>query len=482
MNDPASGVERRQFRPVRPETSGIFGGLILLVLVAILGWIVHWCVSRQGASGLEAYHAFVPAGKADQGMNVRLQGIDVGRVDSVGMPRLVLQFTLLDLRTPGTADVLTLAQGDSLMVSARRGVLELIGQADSGNAADSTALEAVRRERLGPRAVQIRWSTVSDSADLLAVRRADGQWSMDGPATGVTLNGKPLAEGRPCPGGGGVCVRTGDMLDFGGIRLGWNDLRLRVPVRVVLDRRKLGRAQGGWEDAPPRRFVLKETGAFGIGRSGLELRILADWSLMLSDSARVLVMEEGIDLTGLRTMLAYLTDPALAEAPPASRFEYMVSDIGGATRDAQRLTASTLALVDRIERVTREHEGEGAVARLVLEPDAQKSLAEALDSIPPLLGDLKEFTRAAHLAVDTTARSLTALAGTIDTAVAGITPGINSAVANLDALSDSLRLLTADLKGAIHKGESGAKTLGIVLILKLIASGLLDIARLAGIR
>jgi hypothetical protein len=201
-----------------------------------------------------------------------------------------------------------------------------------------------------------------------------------------------------------------------------------------------------------------------------------------SQRAVELVTIESLDLVQVMAMAAYLSDPALRNTPPRTRFEDIIENTRGAIGGASGALASARSSLDRIRDVSAIDDGNGMVGRLVLQPPDQRRLREAIDALPDILDQIEKLAATTTTTLDSTGRSVRQLTTRIDSTLDAIEPELIRALQGARTLEDSLVALTKELEATLASAKRTGKPVGIALLVKLLASTLLDIAKLGGLR
>jgi hypothetical protein len=481
----------RNFRPIDTDSTSVLGGLILLAIVLVVVVVVQIGRAWSSERSRQWAVAWMKPGSVEPGHQVKLNGSTVGEVVEVGFPARRLRVDVASSSDPTRVDGTHLAAGDSTWLVSSAGTVRL-------------KLEALNRLTVA----------LPGGAGSIVLRDSAGYWQASGD-TAVIAGTSAWETIRQCARPRrGRCVNRGDKLQIGNLVLRWQGIEPVVRVLVSLNRSDIEKALAprtvGSDTVKVDRDLLvgvelRETGAFGIGKQGLKVVLPGQdpglvtvrpdfWPIMRYDAptswvvrpdsqlAVELVTIESLDLVQVMAMAAYLSDPALRNTPPRTRFEDIIDNTRGAIGGAGSALASARSSLDRIRDVSAIDGGNGMVGRLVLQPPDQRRLREAIDALPDILDQIEKLAATATTAVDSTGRSVRELTTRIDSTLGTIEPELVRALQGARTLEDSLVTLTKELEATLASAKKTGKPVGIALLVKLLASTLLDIAKLGGLR
>jgi hypothetical protein len=482
----------RNFRPAETQSTNIVGGLVLLALVGLIVMIVQICRAWRTEKNRQWAVAWMKPGSAEPGHQIKLNGHIVGAVVEVGFPELRLRIDVSSPTDPTKLDGTHLGPGERARLTGRTGPIDL---------------------RLAtPERLDVSWR-----GGELAIQLIDslGRWPVTGTGTAAlesTREWRALAQciNRPPT----RCLARGDRLAIDGVILRWHGTRPAVRVLTTLDRGGIAdalRPRTGSRDSAEARTTtlvgieLRETGAFGIGKQGLKLvipgrdpgligarptiatrmeyRAPTSWIVSPdSQPAIELVTSESLDMESVLAMASYLSDPTLRNTPPRTRWEDIIESTRGTVGGAQDAIGSARTALQRVEALSSADGGNGMVSRLLFETPEQRRFREAIDGLPDLLDRLETLAGTAQIAVDSTGRSVRQLTARIDSTLVTIEPELVKVLQGARTLEDSLVALSKQLETTLESAKTKGKPVGIALLVKLLASTLLDIAKLGGLR
>jgi hypothetical protein len=187
-------------------------------------------------------------------------------------------------------------------------------------------------------------------------------------------------------------------------------------------------------------------------------------------------------MESILAMAGYLSDPSMRHTPPRTRWEDIIEGTRGTVDGARGAIGSARSSLDQVGSVARLDDGNGMVGRLVLGSPEQRRFREAIDALPDLLDQLERLAAGAAVTVDSTGRSVRQLTTRIDSSLSILEPELIRALQGARTLEDSLVALSKELEATLAAAKKTGKPVGIAVLVKLLASTLLDVARLGGLR
>lgn len=484
----------RNFRPVETQATGVAGGLALLALGGLVWYAIQVGRDVRAERSRQWAIAWAKPGTMDVNNQIKVHGSVVGKVVQVGFPTQRLGVEISATDDPTRWDATHIGVGESTTVAARSGHLTILWR----------QRDSVVIRQGGDSVVLVGGESTSGWVARQGVRRSDSaMW------TGI-----PRCEkGKP-----DRCLKRGGTLHLDGVDVRWLGIETVARAVIDLDRGQIeaaitpsvvdtmGAAKKMAVDS--NRLVgveLRETGAFGIGKQGLKL-IVPDAApglivdrprSLLSKPARPfvalfakpkphtaveLVSREGLDLDNAKAMLSYLSDPARRRAEPVTRWEDMVSEGGASVERLNAAIATLQASLAAIKNVTTPEGGNGMIGRMLVSTPEQGRLREAVDALPDMIAQLERLAGTMEVTIDSTGRSVRRLTHRVDSTLAVLEPDLARTLQGARTLEDSLVTLTKQLETTLASAKRTGKPVGIALLVKLLASTLLDVARLGGIR
>lgn len=482
----------RNFRPPDNQASSVLGGLALLALVGLAVGIVRVCRAWNTERHRQWAVAWMNPGSAEPGHQIKLNGARVGEVVEVGFPELRLRVSAASPTDPTRVDGTHLGPGDRARLIGARG---------------SVDLRMVTRGRLDVRS--------GDGDVTLQLIDSLGRWRISGAGIAGLERSREWRTIALCsPRDASRCLARGDKLTIDGVLLTWHGLQPAARVLASLDRDEITKALAPRTEARDSFTLdstdlvgisLRETGAFGVGKQGLKLvmpgrdpaliaarpivatrmRYRAPTSWVVSPDSQPaieLVTSESLDMESILAMAGYLSDPSMRNTPPRTRWEDIIEGTRGTVDGARGAIGSARSSLDQVGTVARLDDGNGMVGRLVLGSPEQRRFSEAIDALPDLLDRLEQLAASATVTVDSTGRSVRRLTERIDSSLSVLEPELVRALQGARTLEDSLVALSKELETTLAAAKKTGKPVGIAVLVKLLASTLLDFARLSGIR
>ena len=195
-----------------------------------------------------------------------------------------------------------------------------------------------------------------------------------------------------------------------------------------------------------------------------------------------LVSSESGDLEGVMAMVNYLSNPALREVDPTTRWEDIADGGRSLVQNLRLATATLQSSLGALRDVTTPDRGNGMLGRMIVPEPEQRRFREAIDRLPDLVGQIDALARTLEVTADSTGRSIRQLTGRVDSTLVTLEPEIARALQGARTLEDSLTTLTKQLETTLAAAKKTGKPIGIALLIKLLASTLLDVAKLGGVR